>query len=231
MDGDTIVRKDLSGLYSTDISDYTLAAAIEPTVPAYRKEELGLAKDANYYNAGILLINLKKWREKNTSDRILKYFEDHGGKLFANDQDAINGCLADEILPVSISYNFCNTYDFYPYRAIRKWIGPENNLSKQEYKSICADPAIIHFLGEERPWRYGSRHRFGKDFFKYYKKTPIGWDMKTRYNIIEHGWERYFFCFYLFNMMMKPFPGIRLKIINSLIPVFMKIRSRKLKKK
>ena len=231
MDGDTIVRKGLIDLYNTDISNYTLAAVIEPTVPGYRKEELGLSKDANYYNAGVLLINLKLWRERNTSQRILQYFEAHGGKLFANDQDAINGCLADEILPVSISYNFCNTYDFYPYRAVRKWMGPKNSLSKQEYKDICADPTIVHFLGEERPWRYGNRHRFSRDFFKYYKKTPIGWDLKTRYDIIEHGWERYFFCFYFFNMITKPFPEIRLKIISTLIPVFMKIRKKKLKKK
>ncbi len=59
MDGDTIVRKGLIDLYNTDISNYTLAAVIEPTVPGYRKEELGLSKDANYYNAGVLLINLK----------------------------------------------------------------------------------------------------------------------------------------------------------------------------
>ena len=110
-------------------------------------------------------------------------------------------------------------------------MGPENNLPKQEYKAICDDPAIVHFLGEERPWRYGSRHRFGGDFFKYYKKTPIGCNPEKRSDIIEHGWERYFFCFYLFNTVTKPFPGLRLKIINTLIPVFMKMRKKKLKKK
>ena len=59
LDGDTIVRGNLSELWNTDISEYILAASIEPTVDRERKKQLGLEK-LPYYNAGILLINLKK---------------------------------------------------------------------------------------------------------------------------------------------------------------------------
>ncbi len=226
LDGDTIVRKDIHTFYSTDLSEYVLAAAVEPTVPKDRKEVLGLSADANYYNAGVLLINLRLWKERDTGHRILQYFEDHGGQLFANDQDAINGCLHDEILSVSFTYNFCNTYCFYAYHAVNRWMNSSLRVPKDVYKAICKDPAIVHFLGEERPWRYGSRHRFGADFFKYYKKSPVGRDLNSRSDIMEYGWERYFFFFYCFNLFMKPFPGLRLKIINTLIPVFMKKRKK-----
>ncbi len=231
LDGDTIVRQDISRLYDTDLSEHVLAAAVEPTVPADRKEVLGLEPDANYYNAGVLLINLKLWKERDTGHRILAFFDEHGGQLFANDQDAINGCLKDEILPVHFTYNFCNTYYFYAYRAVNKWMNPDQRAPKDVYKAVCKDPAIVHFLGEERPWRHGSRHRFGADFFKYYKRTPIGRDPEKRGDIIEYGWEKYFFCFYCFNAVMKPFPGLRLKIINKLIPVFMKKRKKALQAK
>ena len=90
LDGDTIVRGNLSELWNTDISEYILAASIEPTVDRERKKQLGLEK-LPYYNAGILLINLKKWREEKAGKIILDYYKANDGKLFANDQDALNG--------------------------------------------------------------------------------------------------------------------------------------------
>lgn len=230
LDGDTIVRHDLAYFYETDISEYVLGAAIEPVVPAKRKAAIGLEKDANYYNAGVLLMNLKLWAERDTGRRIMDFFAEHDYKLFANDQDAINGCLKDEILPVSFTYNFSNTYHFYPYRAIMKWTREEYRVPKDSYKKIICNPCIVHYLGEERPWRYGSRHVFGKDFFKYYKKTPIGRNPETRKSIIEYGWQKYFFCFYTFNFFIKPFPKLRLTIINMLIPAFMDYRKKQREK-
>ena len=109
LDGDTIVRGNLSELWNTDISEYILAASIEPTVDRERKKQLGLEK-LPYYNAGILLINLKKWREEKAGKIILDYYKANDGKLFANDQDAINGSLAGKIYTLLPKYNFYNIY-------------------------------------------------------------------------------------------------------------------------
>lgn len=230
LDGDTIVRQDLSPLYNMDIRNSVLAAAIEPVVPKHRKKAIGLDGHAPYYNAGVLLMNLKLWKERDTGKRIMDFFAAHDYKLFANDQDAINGCLKNEIFPISFTYNFANTYCFYPYSAIMRWLPEGNRISKLHYKEIVKDPVIVHYLGEERPWRHGSCHRFGADFFKYYKLTPIGRNRKTRGSVMEYGWEKYFFCFYTFSFFMKPFPDLRLAIINSLIPAFMKYRKKQREK-
>ena len=56
LDSDTIVRKDLSELFNTDIKDYYLAAAKRP---------------GDEYNCGVLLYNLKKWREDNIKDKLI----------------------------------------------------------------------------------------------------------------------------------------------------------------
>ena len=226
LDGDTIVRGPLKELYNMDMKDAIIGAAIEPTTPAERKQVLAIEKNGNYYNAGVLLIDLEKWSESNTGKRIMDYFNEHNGHLFANDQDAINGCLKDEIIPISIGYNYCNTYNFYPYKAVRKMVGREDFYSKEEYTKIISNPTVVHFLGEERPWRHGSRHRFGEDFFLYYKKTPYGKSREKKYDIIEYGWEKYFFFFYAFNFMIKPFPMSRWRIMNLLIPKMIKYRKK-----
>ena len=61
LDGDTIVRGSLKELWNTNIDKYVIGASIEPTVDRQRKKNLGL-EFKPYYNAGVLLINLKKWK-------------------------------------------------------------------------------------------------------------------------------------------------------------------------
>ena len=112
LDGDTMVRGSLVELWNTDMKEYVLAAAIEPTANKVRKEAIHLNINEPYYNAGVLLINMRNWKEVYAGKKVLDFYKKHNGKLFANDQCAINGSLKDYILQISISYNFCNTYRF-----------------------------------------------------------------------------------------------------------------------
>lgn len=223
LDGDTLVRDDLSSLWGTDMGDYVIGASPEPTASLSRRESLEMGR-APYCNAGVLLIDLGKWRNEKTGQKILAYYKEKGGKLFANDQDAINGSLAGEIHILPPRYNYCNTFDFYPYRTLKKLSEPAPYISEKEYDDTKANPAIIHYLGEERPWRKGNTHRFAEEFQKYLHMTP--WkDMP-----MEEGWEFYFRCFKAFNIFTKPFPMLRYRIIDSLIPAFMRRRAKQLKK-
>lgn len=223
LDGDTIVRNNLKELWTTNIEKHIIAASIEPTVDKTRKNTLGLEKYP-YYNAGVLLINLKKWREEKAGKKILDYYKANDGKLFANDQDAINGALAGNIYTILPKYNFYNIFYQYSYKFLTKLMKPVEYISKEEFDKCVENPCIIHYLGEERPWRSGNHHKYKKDYLKYLNETP--W--KDADN--EEGWEIYFICWYIFNFITKPFPQIRYKIINSLIPAFMKIRAKKVKK-
>ena len=70
LDCDIIVLGDVSKLYNTDISDKYVAAAPEEvmavvnTFGEYVEKTLDIQRD-KYFNAGILLINAKKFRENN----------------------------------------------------------------------------------------------------------------------------------------------------------------------
>ena len=43
---------------------------------------------------------------------------------------------------------------------------------------------------------------------------------------LELGWENYFKAFNLFNTVMKPFPMLRYKIMDTLIPIMIKHRKK-----
>lgn len=223
MDGDTVVVGSLKELWNTDLGDHVLGMSVEPTADRNRKNALGL-ENYYYHNSGVLLVDVKKWREVKAEELLIDFYRAKEGKLFAADQDAINGALKDKIYHLLPKYNFCNIYYQYPYRFLRKLIAPMSYFSKEEFDECVKHPVIIHYLGEERPWRRGNTHKYRDEFWKYLGMTD--WkDMPQ-----EEGWTTYFLCWRVFNFFTKPFPAMRYGIINSLIPYFMKYRARQLKK-
>lgn len=223
MDADTIVRGSLKELWELDLQGKTLGMCIEPTVNRRRKNELGL-ETKYYYNSGVLLVDLKRWRQIKAEELMVNFYRERNGNLFAPDQDIINGALKDEICPILPKYNFCNIYYQYPYWFLCKLVKPLEYISEREFEDSVNHSVIIHFLGEERPWRKGNTHKYQDDYKKYLEMTV--W----RDAPMEEGWGLYFFCWKVFNVFTEPFPQLRYSIIDHLIPYFMKYRARMLKK-
>lgn len=223
MDGDTIVRGSLKELWELDLQGKTLGMSIEPTANRGRKKELGL-ETRYYYNSGVLLVDLKRWRQIRAEELMVDFYKKKNGNLFAADQDIINGALKDEICPILPKYNFCNIYYQYPYWFLRKLLKPLEYFLESQFVESLNNPIIIHFLGEERPWRRGNTHRYQNEYKKYLGMT------KWKDSPMEEGWRLYFFCWKMFNIFTKPFPQLRYSIIDCLIPYFMNYRARKLKK-
>lgn len=223
IDGDTINLASLAELWQLDLQEKVLGGCIEATVSKKQKIYLGMEK-IPYINAGVLLIDLKKWRKEEIGKRILRFYQANNGNLFANDQDAINGSLKGEIYYLPPKYNFYNIYWFYSYKTLKKLMGKADYYTKEIYKESLDNPTIIHYLGEERPWRKGNHHKYKKEYEKYLKLTP--WKNEPE----ETGWETYFKCWDIFNCIVRPFPMLRYRIINGMIPFFMKWRKKQLKK-
>ncbi len=219
LDGDTIVRGSLADLYSTDLGDAVIGAVIEPIASSKNKKALDI-NDA-YYNSGVLLIDMRKWRKEQIGQKMIQFYHDHDGKLFAPDQDVINGVLKNKIYTLSPKYNLCTYFLHYPYRFFKKIMYPTKYISKSEFDVSVADPVIVHFLGEDRPWRTGNTHKYRDDYLKYFSKTP--WKDTPR----EDGWQAYFFFYNIFDIVTKPFPSLRYRFLNTFFPVLVNIRARR----
>ncbi len=224
LDCDTIVIDDISEFYNTDMENFILAGVPEPVVTKSRRPVLGMAACDDYYNSGVLLFNMKLWREQRCEERVLSYFLENMDKLVATDQDAINACFVGRIKSVAPKYNFGSYNFYYPYKLLKKLSGAAPYVTKEAYEDSKKHPAIIHYLGEERPWRAGNTHPQKAEYKRYLALT----DWKDEPD--EKGWRLYFLCFRIFNFVTKPFPSVRYKVIDSLIPAFMRKRAKKLKK-
>lgn len=225
LDCDTLVLDSLLPLWETDLHGCCLGMVAEPTVNKRRRAQLGMPVAQPYFNSGVLLIDLKRWREEGVEKTVLNYYCQKGGNLVAPDQDALNGALVERIHQLPPKYNYGSVQLYYPWKAQKRISAPTPFLTEEAYRAGTAKPAIIHFLGEERPWREGNRHPYAAAYSQYLAATP--WKDTP----MEQGWQTYFRCFSLFNAVTKPFPYLRWRIIDTLIPAFMKRRERQLKKK
>jgi len=225
LDCDTIVLRDLTSMWDTDMGDSPLGMVQEPTVNKKRRVYLGLPDDQPYYNSGVLLVNLDLWRSQQVEKQVLQYYESMHGDLVAPDQDALNGALKERIYPLSPCYNHGSPQIFYSWRALTRISSPTPYLQEEDYQRAVGQPAIVHYLGEQRPWRKGNAHPYEEAYQRYLGRTP--WKDVPQ----EQGWQTYFRAFRLFNAVTKPFPVLRWRIIDGLIPVFMAAREQARKRK
>jgi lipopolysaccharide biosynthesis glycosyltransferase len=157
LDSDIIVESDIDELWNTDITNYYLAAVDE--IQFHRKrsrklKDLSLPRDSNYFNAGVLLLNLEKWRENEVPKQLIKYIDVNPKKLKFFDQDALNVVLHDKWLPLDPKWNYLVLYC--------------------HLKNPLEIPAIIHFAGTEKPWN--AEIPFKENYLKYLRNSL--WDQK-----------------------------------------------------
>ena len=69
VDGDTAIVGDLEPLFEIDIDNYYLGAVQDTAGPVYR-EAVGITNNEIYFNSGVTIINLKKWREDKNGTEI-----------------------------------------------------------------------------------------------------------------------------------------------------------------
>ena len=142
LDSDIIVRDDIRALWETPLEDAYLAAVPEP----YKAYHPGFDKDDTYYNSGVLVVNVRKWREDNVLPALLTFTVENAEHLTAHDQDVINNVFRDRIASVPACWNFQpNFADF---------SAAEMGLSEEEFQELRRAPKIIHYTGSSKPWFY-----------------------------------------------------------------------------
>ena len=82
LDGDTLVLGNIAPLWDRGAGCHAVLAVQDPTVPRVSSQfgvagyrELGLVDRAPYFNAGVMLMNLARWRREEVSARALDYLK------------------------------------------------------------------------------------------------------------------------------------------------------------
>lgn len=153
IDCDTYINDSLADLLNTDISNYEVAGVEDCMYPLY-KEGIGLKTCDRYMNAGILLINLKKWREENLQEVFMNFIMKFDGNVPHLDQGVINGTIKNRLI-LPLRYNVQSTiYSFNKYKDMLKFFSMNSFYDEAEMIEARRNPAIIHYTSFflQRPW-------------------------------------------------------------------------------
>lgn len=170
LDCDLIVDEDIGKLWDIEIKDNYLLAVPEmhrdclyASSPCGIKfyKELGIEPHSRIFNSGVLVINVKKWRQDNIANRIMDYLVEYKEHIRWNDQDGMNGILAGKYGELNPRWNLL-TQLLYEYSSWKT-----SPLDKDSYNKTVRNPYIIHFNTNSKPWQKGNIHPY-KDLFFYY---------------------------------------------------------------
>lgn len=154
LDSDIVVLGDIAELYNQDIGDNLVAAAPDDVIQTikvfqeYAEKVVGVADYRNYFNAGILLMNLDEFRKFDFQDKFLYLLETIKFTV-AQDQDYLNRLCKGKVKIID------KAWDKMP-------------IANDDFDD--KDLKIIHYNLADKPWHYDNI-RYKDYFWKYAKKT------------------------------------------------------------
>lgn len=171
LDVDLLVYDDIKNLWQNDIKKYALAAVPDFGIMAsnrlcrQKKEVIGLPKGKAYFNSGVLLINLKQWREKNYTAQILEVINKNS--FPHHDQDALNKIFMKNWLQIDLRWNIIPPV----FNLFTKIL--LNKTFRNQAINAKRNPGIIHYAGRYKPWEFSYHQDFNDMYYKYLKQTAF----------------------------------------------------------
>jgi lipopolysaccharide biosynthesis glycosyltransferase len=160
LDCDMVIVGSLEALWATSLDGRTLGAVSIPgstCCAAY-----SIPEAFGYFNSGVLLIDLPRWRETDAFRRVLDYIVDNAAILVDMDQDALNAVLYRDRKPLDYVWNVISPF-YFNYHDLR--------LPPDEPQRVRDQARIVHFNGASKPWSYFSQHPRRSDYYRYLKAT------------------------------------------------------------
>lgn len=142
LDCDLLVLDDITDLFQAPPDGHTLQAVRDPFVPrvsspfgVHNWQELGLARNSPYFNAGVMLIDMVRWRASEVASRSVQHIRRFEKNVYFNDQEALNAVIGDDWIALDDRWNFS-----------------ANRFHAKLQNQERGKPAIIHFAGRIKPW-------------------------------------------------------------------------------
>lgn len=176
LDSDTLVLRDLSDLWNIDLGNNIMAGVIDCMNLKAFNRQFALEEGQFYCNAGMFLVDMKKWREQKIEDKIIYTIKEHNGNIFFFEQTLMNYSCRGKIMKLHPEYNSYTLFYAFEYENLIKWRRPTVFYSKSEVQEAVDHPKIIHFTRnfymKSHPWKKGSEHPLTEVYRGYMHMTP-----------------------------------------------------------
>ena len=175
VDSDTIFLGSIAKIWDTDISGYAIGMTDCPQNMSFRTQ-LELPREGVYCNSGLLLINLKKWREIDAEKRFLEFMRSQGGYVPFPDEGVLNAVFDGDILLLPLRYNVMTHVFAFTYKEMCYAKGVKKFYTPEEVDDARNHPVMVHFTSNfyfpVRPWMQGCVHPYAEKYLEYRFMTP-----------------------------------------------------------
>lgn len=159
MDADIICKGDILPLWQLDLQGKVLGA-VRDYGEDRSCDRIGLTS-GRYFNSGVLLLDLKKWRQQKVTPKLFKWLEEVGTtKILWGDQDALNGVIDGAFTELPKQYN---------------GIVINNTTLNEEL-----DVVIVHYIDYVKPWHIYYIDSDAKTLYWEYVKKSLWSDLRPR---------------------------------------------------
>ena len=146
LDSDLLVTDDLEELFELDLGENYLAA----TRSCF---SAGVG-----FNAGVLLINNKKWQTENIRQKLIDLTEKEHENVGEGDQSILNILFQNSCYQLEDTYNFQIGFDAG---------AAEKNHAFVFEIPLTPLPKILHYISPDKPWKQFSVGRLREEWWKY----------------------------------------------------------------
>lgn len=178
IDADTLVVGAIDELQNMELKGNPCAMAFEGITGHYKKY-IALENGQNF-NAGVLLIDVKEWRQQKVEERFLNHLKTTCSQYIHPEQDAISIVLQNQVTILPVKYNYISQHVFYTspfyYLLFRRKSKNNEFYFIEEVLDSRNDLRIIHYIDTftGRPWHLNNINPFNEIYDFYAKKTPWG---------------------------------------------------------
>lgn len=170
LDSDVVIQTDIERLWNLEVGEHAVLAAQDAAVPfvssrdgLLRYQELGIPRDHPYFNAGVMVVNVERWRASGISERVMEFVRRHADELNYCDQDGLNAVLWNDWDALD------SRWQVQPRLMTRRVTLP--HLDPRKRAQLSDDPWILHFSGRLKPWLYRGSAPPDLLFYAYLDRT------------------------------------------------------------
>jgi lipopolysaccharide biosynthesis glycosyltransferase len=171
LDTDVVVLDDIAKLWNIDLAGKPIGAVCDYGIMAsqrmqkQKQDTLGLPAGQGYFNSGMLVMDLRLWRQQHYCEQVLTCISEH--QFRHHDQDGLNKVFMDNWQEIPLPWNvippvFCFHFSVLKQRRFR-------------YLAAAAvrKPAIFHWAGRYKPWEFPESGIFNESYYKYLHETAF----------------------------------------------------------
>jgi lipopolysaccharide biosynthesis glycosyltransferase len=157
VDSDTIFLRDPAELLALTFEPFPIAAVQDLCVPTLGSPEClpgyelpGAERDIPYFNSGLLVIDLRQWRDLDIGGSAVRFAIESRQHIRFWDQDALNVVVRGNWYPLDRRWNVFPLHEIWSIAPFA--YHGEEHVSRTRLRELSRDAFLLHYVTRHKPW-------------------------------------------------------------------------------